>query len=288
MAKSNDRVILVTGATGHQGGAVLRKLRERGFPVRALTRDPNQEKARALVGHGTEVVRGDLHDPASLTRALDGVYGVFAVQASSGGPENEMRQGIALADAAQRSRISHFVYSSVGSADRHTGIPHFESKFRIEEHIRATGMRYTILRPVFFMENWLGMRQPLEQGTLALPLSPDTRLQMIAVDDIGAFAAMPFEKPGHWQGRAVDLAGDELSMTELAERFSRTSGREVRYQQVPWEEWEKRQGKEMTTMWRWFEDVGYSVDISALRQEHPALMGFERWLSLHWTRRQTA
>jgi uncharacterized protein YbjT (DUF2867 family) len=288
MAKGNDRVILVTGATGQQGGAALRKLRERGFPVRALTRNPDDEKARALVGHGTEVVRGNLDDPVSLTRAMDGVYGVYSVQAFTTDPEAEIRQGTALADAAKRSRISHFVYSSVGAADRRTGIPHFDSKFRIEEHIRDTGMRYTIFRPVFFMENWLGMRDSIGQGQLALPLSPETRLQMIAVDDIGGFVAMAFEKPGHWQGRAVDIAGDELSMTEVTERFVRVTGRDVRYQQVPWGDWEKRAGAEMTTMWRWFEDVGYNVDISALRQEYSALMGFDRWLSLHWTHRQAA
>jgi uncharacterized protein YbjT (DUF2867 family) len=111
---------------------------------------------------------------------------------------------------------------------------------------------------------------------------------MIAVDDIGAFAAMAFEKPGHWQGRAVDIAGDELSMNDLADRFSRLVGREVRYQQVPWQEWENQAGAEMTRMWRWFEEVGYNVDISALRQEHSLLMGFDRWLSTHWARSQTA
>jgi uncharacterized protein YbjT (DUF2867 family) len=234
------------------------------------------------------VVRGDLDDPASLTRALDGIYGVYSVQGSTAGPEVETRRGIALADAAQRARISHFVYSSVGSADRRTGVPHFDSKYRIEEHIRGTGLRYTIFRPVFFMENWLGLRQWIEQGQLALPLSPDTRLQMIAVDDIGAFVAMAFEKPGHWQGRAVDIAGDELSIAVIAERLGRVVGREVVYQQAPWEEWEKSQGAEMTKMWRWFEDVGYNVDISALRQEYSALMGFERWLTLHWTHHRTA
>ncbi|HUB82936.1 MAG TPA: NmrA/HSCARG family protein [Bryobacteraceae bacterium] len=288
MPKVNDRLILVTGATGHQGGAAFRKLRERGFPVRALARNPENENARALVGHGAEVVRGDLEDPGSLTRAMDGVHGVFSVQPSSRGAEVEIREGITLADAAKRSRISHFVYSSVGSADRRTGVPHFDSKFRIEEHIRGTGMRYTIFRPVFFMENWLGLRDRIEQGQLPLPLAPETRLQMIAVDDIGAFVAMAFEKAGHWQGRAVDIAGDELSMADLAGRFSHMIGREVRYQQVPWKEWETQVGSEMSKMWHWFEDVGYNVDISALRQEHSSLMGFDRWLSTHWVRRQTA
>lgn len=289
MPKNSSRLILVTGATGKQGGAALRHLREKGFPVRALTRDPDKPAARALVGRGTEVVRGDLNDPASLTRALDGVYGVYAVEtAAEQGVDAETRQGINLADAAKRSRISHFVYSSVAAADRKTGIPHFESKFRIEEHLRGTGLRYTILRPVFFMENWLYMKDSIQQGTMSLPLSPDRRLEMIAVDDIGAFVTMAFERSGHWQGRTMELAGDALSMTELAQAFSRMEGREVRYEQVPWEQFEQRAGHGMTAMYRWLEDVGYDVDISAVRQEYPNLTTFERWLHTRWQAVMTA
>jgi uncharacterized protein YbjT (DUF2867 family) len=192
MATHEDKLILVTGATGRQGGAALRHLQQRKFPVRAVTRDPNQPKARALVGHGTEVVRADLDDTESLTKALDGVYGVYSVQSRADGIDSEIRRGINLADAAKRSRISHFVYSSVGSADKNTGVPHFDSKHKIEQHIRGTGMPFSIIRPVFFMENWLGMRSNIEKGVLALPLRPETRFQMIAVDDIGAFVAMAF------------------------------------------------------------------------------------------------
>ena len=289
MAKNSERVILVTGATGKQGGAAFRKLRERGYSVRALTRNPDKPEARALVGRGAEVVRGDLNDPASITRALDGAYGVYSVQDSLGqGIEAEVRQGIAVADAAKRSRISHLVYSSVGSADQKTGIPHFDSKFRIEEHIRGTGLRYTMFRPVFFMENWMASRQFIEQGAIALPLKPETLLQMIAVDDIGAFVAMAFEKPGHWQGRAVDLAGDDLSLADVAQAFGRITGRDVQYQQVPWDQFEQQAGHEIALMFRWFEEVGYHVDIPALRQEYPNLMGFERWLQTHWAKRQAA
>ncbi|MGI8961380.1 MAG: NmrA/HSCARG family protein [Bryobacteraceae bacterium] len=288
MAKNDNRLILVTGATGHQGGAALRHLRAKGFPVRAFTRDPDKPEARALVGHGVEVARGDLDDPASVTRALDGVYGVFSVQNARAGTEAEVRQGIHLVDAARRSAISHFVYNSVGSADQKTGVPHFDSKFQIEEHIRATGVSYTILRPVFFMENWLGMRDSILQGTLALPLNPATRLQMIAVDDIGAFVTMAFEHPQKWHGRALDIAGAEHSMSETAQLLSGPAGRDVQYQQVPWDEFERRAGHEMTVMYRWFEAVGYHVDISALRQEHPALLTFERWLQTHWPRAATA
>lgn len=282
MSKNSDKLILVTGATGHQGGAALRHLRDKGFPVRAVTRDPGQPNARALAGHGSEVVRGDLRDPASISRALDAVYGVYSVQNWQEGAESEVQQGINLADAAKQSGISHFVYSSVGSADKNTGIPHFDSKFRIEEHLRGTGLPYTILRPVFFMENWLGMKNMIEQGALTLPLTPQTNLQMIAVDDIGAFVASAFDQPGKWRGRAVDIAGDELSMTKIAEAFSRASGREVRYNQVPWDEFEQRAGHELTVMWKWFQDVGYHIDIAALQRDYPDLKRFEQWLQSSW------
>jgi uncharacterized protein YbjT (DUF2867 family) len=289
MAKKSGKTILVTGATGHQGGAVLRHLREKGFSVRALTRDPNKPEARALVGHGTEVVRGDLNDPASLSRAIEGADGVFSVQGhSEGGVEAEIRQGIQVADAAKRTRVSHFVYSSVAAADRNTGIPHFESKFKIEQHVRNTGLHYTVFRPAFFMDNWLGMREQIQQGALSLPLRPETTLQMIAVDDIGAFVTLAFTKPGHWDGRAVELAGDELPMSDLAAAFGRMLGRDVCYQQVGWDEFEQRSGADVTAMWRFFESTGFQVDIPTLRQELPNMMTFERWLQSKWTRHLTA
>jgi len=281
--QDKDRLILVTGATGHQGGAALRHLRTKGFPVRALTRDPDKPAAGALRAGGAELVRGDLHDIDSIRRALDGVYGVYSVQNWQEGAESEVRQGINLADAANRADISHFVYSSVGSADKNTGIPHFDSKFKVEQHLRSTGLRYTILRPVFFMENWVTMKGMVEGGVITLPLDPQTRLQMIAVDDIGEFVALAFEHPGKWQGRAQDIASDDLSMTEIAEAFSRASGKRVRYQQIPWEQFDSKAGHELTIMWRWFQEVGYSIDIAALRNDNPHLTSFETWLREKWS-----
>jgi nucleoside-diphosphate-sugar epimerase len=117
---------------------------------------------------------------------------------------------------------------------------------------------------------------------LVQPLSPERRLQMIAVDDIGAFVALAFEHPDHWRNRAFNLAGDELSMNEAAAQFGRKLGREVQYQQVPWDEFEKRAGREYTMMYRWFEDHGYTCDIAAARSEYRDLHTFERWL--HETR----
>lgn len=282
MPKKN-KLILVTGATGHQGGAVLRHLRAQNFPVRALTRDPDQPAARALIQQsGVEVVRGDMDDPASLSRALDGVDGVFSVQDWQGGAESEIRHGINLAEAAARAVVSHFVYSSVCSADQNTGIPHFDSKSQVEERVRSLGIPFSILRPVFFMENFIGMRSSLEQGVLATPLKPETRLQMIAVDDIAAFATDAFEHPGKWNGRTLDIAGDEHSMSDTARLLSGAVGRDVNYQQVPWDQFEKQVGHETTVMFRWFEEVGYHIDIAALREQRPNMLTLEHWLQTHW------
>ncbi|HEX8984805.1 MAG TPA: NmrA/HSCARG family protein [Bryobacteraceae bacterium] len=278
MAKASKETILVTGATGKQGGAVLRHLRDRGFPVRALTRDPAKPEARKLMGTGVEVVRGDLDDAASISRALEGVNGVFAVQTPyEEGTEAEERQGRSLASLASRAGVAHFVYSSVGSADQRTGIPHFESKFRIEEQVRSLGMKYTILRPVFFMENLLGFSGSIAKGVLAAPLPTGRKLQMIAVDDIGAFAALAFERTGKWQGRAVDLAGDDVSMSEVAAVLSRLLGHEVRASEVPLADYESHAGADLAAMWRWFQETGYHADIAALRSEYPGLSSLERW-----------
>ena len=280
MAKrSNEkRMILVTGATGKQGGAAIRHLRTKGFAARALTRNPERPAARALIDRtGTEVVHGDFDDRPSLLRALEDVYGVFAVQTiAEGGTEAEVRQGVALIDAAHAADISHFVYSSVGSADQNTGIPHFDSKWKIEEHLRGTGLPYTILRPVFFMENWLPMKDKINQGPLMLPLKPETILQQIAVDDIGAFAAMAFEHPGKWKGTATDLAGDELFVDQIAQTLQTT------YTQIPWEDFEKQSNAETIAMFKWFDNVGYRADITDLRQKHHGLMSFERWKNTFW------
>ena len=279
MAKrSNEkRLILVTGATGNQGGAVIRHLREKGFAVRALTRNTDRPEVRTLLDQtGIEVVRGDYDDKPSLLRALEEVYGVFSVQTPSEGVEAEVRQGIALIDAAHASEAGHFIYSSVGSADQNTGIPHFDSKWKIEEHLRRTGMPYTIVRPVYFMENWLGMKDQIVQGELKLPLRPETILQQVAVDDIGAFVAMALEHPGKWQGTATDLAGDELFVDQTAQIL------QASYSQIPWDAFEKQAGHEMTLMFKWFQDVGYHADIAAVRQELPRLMNFQRWRNTYW------
>jgi uncharacterized protein YbjT (DUF2867 family) len=275
-------LILVCGATGKQGGAVARSLLDRGFRVRGLTRDPQKQEAQALAEQGAEVVQGDMEDRFAMDRVLEGAYGVFSVQNFwETGYDREVKQGKTVADAAKAAGVEHFVYSSVGSAHRQTGISHFESKWEIEKHLREIGLPYTILRPVFIMHNWEWMREHILGGALAQPLDPDKPFQHVAVEDVGAFAAIAFEHPEEWIGREVDLGGDEQTMPEIAETFGRVIGREISYYQVPWDQFEEQMGEEVTVQYRWFNDVGYEADIAALRQEYPELTTFERYLRSH-------
>ncbi len=279
MTKEQE-TILVTGATGHQGGAVARHLLSRGWQVRALTRDPQKPAAQALAKLGAAVMSGDLDDRRSIDQALVGVHGAFSVQNFwETGAAREIQQGKTLADAARAAGVKHFVYSSVGGAERNTGIPHFDSKWEVEQHVRALGLPATILRPVFYMDNFNSpnFRPAILQGTLTLALPPARTLQMIAVDDIGGFAALAFEKPGEFIGRAFELAGDELTMPQAAEAFSRATGRAVRFVEQPLEQ-VRSFSKEYAVMLEWFDREGYQAGIPALRALYPLLHTFEAWL----------
>jgi uncharacterized protein YbjT (DUF2867 family) len=277
--KPEQYTILVSGATGQQGGAVARHLLNTGFKVRALTRNPGQDAAQTLSDAGAEIAEGNFYDSVSLSRALEGAHGAFSVQNSNKfGVEEEIKQGKAFADAAGEAGVKHFVYTSVGGAERNTGIPHFDSKWEIEEYVRSLDLPATILRPVYFMNNWLAYKDTILDGRLPQPLSPETPLQQIAVDDIGAFAAIAFSNPDEWIGQVIEIAGDELTMRETAETFSHALNRDVKYVQVPWNDFKKQAGDEMTTMYRWFEDEGYKADIEALRKIHHGLKDLQSFL----------
>ncbi len=262
---TQPKIILVTGATGQQGGAVARSLLRQGHKVRALTRNPN--KAAGLAKAGAEIVKGDLTDKATCERVLQGTDGVFAVSTFiEAGMDVEVQQGITLADAAKKANVKHFVYTSVGSANRNTGVPHFDTKWKVEQHISQLGFPATILRPVWFMENFGTYFLPSPEGVLVVPLRPDKKLQMIAVQDIGEFGAAAFLRPGEFIGQAIDLAGDEMTPPEVAAHLSRTMGRPIQFQQMPDEQVEATMGYDFAVMFRWLNEVGFSVDIPALRQ----------------------
>src|SRR3981189_1858876 len=180
---TNNRTILITGVTGNQGGAVAQALQGAGFYLRGLTRKPDSERADALGRQGVEIVKGDLDDEATLRRALDGAWGVFGVQnAGEAGVEREEAQGKRLATLAREAGVEHYVYTSVGSAHKKTGVPHFDNKWRIEDTVRGLGFpSHVILRPVFFMENLIAPFS-LQGDTLSSALGAGTKPQMVAGD----------------------------------------------------------------------------------------------------------
>ncbi|WDT78024.1 MAG: NmrA family NAD(P)-binding protein [Candidatus Manganitrophus sp.] len=184
------------------------------------------------------------------------------------GLEAEVRQGIEMVDAAQAAGVAHLVFSSVGSANKNTGIPHFETKGRVERHLRESGLPATILRPVFFMENFTApwMIPAIQQRKVVLPLAPDRMLQMIALDDLGAFAAAAFLRPKEFLGQEIDLAGDALTMPEALGLLGKEIGAPIQYEQLPIDQAEQRFGQDAAMMYRWFNEVGYNVDISALEK----------------------
>jgi uncharacterized protein YbjT (DUF2867 family) len=278
-----DKTVLVTGATGRQGGAVIRNLRPGGWKLRALTRNPAGSAARELQNQGVEVVQGDLEDPASLERAVRGVYGVYSVQDFwSVGARREVQQGKNLADAAKKAGVQHFVYSSVGGAERNSGIDHWESKWQVEQHIRKLSLPATILRPVAFMENYYidQVELGILKGKLYDPIRADKPYQTIATDDIGAFAALAFERPQEFVGLALEIAGSELTNPQAAEVFSRVLGKPVKFRRLPMPIVRLFLGKEMYWMFRWFNEAGFQADIAGLRRRYPQLhlQSLEEWL----------
>src|ERR1700750_2718563 len=262
-----DRTILITGVTDNQGGAVAPALQGAGFHLRGLTRKPDSEPAAALSRQGVDIVRGDLDDEASLRRALARAWGVFGVQnAAQAGAEGEEAQGKRLAVLAREAGVEHYVYTSVGSADKRTGIPHFDNKWRIEETVRGLGFpSHVILRPVFFMENLLAPYS-LQGSTLAWAVGRGTRLQMIAVDDIGWFGARAFIDAAALNRREIDIAGDVQTMPEAAEILTGALGRPIAFAQTPIEQ-VRQYSKETAVMLEWFDRVGYSADIAGLERE---------------------
>lgn len=289
MDKQND-VVLVTGATGTQGGAVARHLLSNDYKVRVLVRNPDSEKAQALAQLGADLVQGDFDAPDSLRNAMSGVWGIFAVQNShEAGVEKEEQQGKTIAGLAREVGVSHFVYNSVAGTDGKTDLAHFDNKWRIEETVRSLGFpSYTILRPVWFMENLVseqfikGQFPELAQGRLATSMTPQTVLQMIAAEDIGKFGLLAFERYEEMNGQTLDIAGDEHTMPEVAAILSQSTGMPIEYVQVS----KQYVAQVASVVWAEFEDwnnrVGWHANIDALTKDYNMhLTTLPEWLKQH-------
>jgi uncharacterized protein YbjT (DUF2867 family) len=270
--------VVVAGATGKQGGAVAGGLLKQGHNVRAVTRDPNSSQAKSLADAGATLVAASLEDTAGITKALEGATSLFAMTTPFGGTVSEIRQGVAAADAAKAAGV-HLVFTSVASANRQTGVPHFDSKYEVEKYIAKVGVRATILAPVAFMENLNFTKEQLATGVYASALAPTKALAQVAVPDIGAVATRVLEDPARFTGKRFDLAGDELTGTEAMAILSRVTGRSFSYFQVPLDVVRQRMGEDAVKMYEWFDRVGFTVDLAALRREFPdvAFHNYESW-----------
>lgn len=271
--------ILITGATGQQGGAVAKMLEKKGVSFRAMSR--SSQKLKHLQDRGMEIVEGTHNDKESLKKALTGIKQAYLVTTPfEEGTEKESQHGINFVDAAVAAGVEHLVFSSVASCDKNTGIPHFDSKWKIEQHIKKTGIKATILRPVFFMDNfgsqWLFPK--LKQGKLSLPLKPSISMQMISLDDIGAFAEAAFNNPSQFINQTIELAADQLTIPEALQRISKASGKSITYEEMPEAEAEAKFGSDFAKMFRWFNKGAYSVNIQELKKWGVPLTNFDGYL----------
>ncbi len=273
--------VLVMGATGNQGGAVVRNLLPKGHSIRTLTRNPDSPKAKQLADQGVEVLKGDFTDSESLVKAATGMDTVFAMTTPyEAGVEAETKQGIALADAVKQAGVGHLVFTSVASADRSTGIPHFDSKYKVEQHIASLKIPYTIVAPVFFTENWFApwFLPSIQEGTLKFAMPADRPLQQVSVDSIGAFSAAMIERREQVFGKRFDIAGDELTGKETVAAISKASGRNIGYEGFD-PEFMRADNPDFAEMFSWFNKVGYSVDSKNLHKEFPEVQwqNFKDW-----------
>jgi uncharacterized protein YbjT (DUF2867 family) len=270
--------VFVAGATGRLG-IVAEKLIERGHSVVAVTRDPESAAAAGLRKAGAQIVAGDFEDPRSLAAGAAGMDAVFAIgTAHRAGFEGELRHGRNIAAAAAAAGVPHLVYVSGDGAAPDSPLPLFRVKHQVEQHIRSLPIAYTILAPVYFMENLFNPWNlpALQAGVLPSPIAVDVPLQQVAIADVAAVAVLAIERPDEFAGQRIRLASDELTAEQGAEILSRIIGRAIDAEQVAAD----RLGPGLRALFSWLESTGHNVDIAALHSRYPEVpwQAYEVWL----------
>lgn len=289
MSDRND--VLVFGATGNMGGAAARELLRRGWQVRAVTRNPQSERAQALAARGAELAQADMDDRASLEAAFDGMTRVFSVQNwAISGADGEIRQGKLVADAARAAGVRHLVYGSAGAGEPNSGIPHFDCKLVVEDYMRSLDLPVTIVRPTPFMELMSEKEYyPAMAAWGAMPkvVGWDTPLPWVAVHDIGVAVANIFADPAAWIGRDITLCGDLRSLSESRVAFQTVAGKKPRGIPLPLALFQRMAGEELVQMWRWLDrDIAtrgqdqYMTLLDATREVCPQPHDVAGWLRL--------
>jgi uncharacterized protein YbjT (DUF2867 family) len=283
MAHRESSIVAVCGATGRQGGAVTRSLLGARWHVRALTRRPQGREARELVRLGAEVVRADMNEPSSLRGAFDGASGVYSVQNGiTNGFDREVVQGRNVADAARASAVGHLVYGSAGTGQAGTGIPSWESKLPVEEHVRSIGLPFTILRPMAFMELMTDKSFYPTVGTWRIwpKLTGDDRpIPWLSVQDLGVIAATAFAHPDEFVGMDVKLASDVRTLGECRSIYRDVTGRDPRSFPMPLWLFDRFTRKDVTSLWRWLRTGVPELDTAPTRAILPSAMTVREWLT---------
>lgn len=279
---TDNKTIFVTGGTGNQGGAVVRNLVDQGFKIIALTRNPTSAKGQNLKNLPIQVVKGDLNNADTYREYLKDVYGIFSVQTFENGVAKEINQGITLATLAKEFGINHFLYSSVYGADLNTGVPHIESKLKIENHIKQIGLPFTIIRPTSLFENFLipQVKKGILKGKLVQPIRRNTVLQYIAAEDIGKAAARIFQNSGIYLGKTIPLATEQLSTQEVADKFTTVLNKKIEYKKLPVLITRVVLGRNLYKMFKWMDEKSsFQKEVVDLtKNEFPNLLSLERWI----------
>jgi uncharacterized protein YbjT (DUF2867 family) len=259
---------------------------QQGFTVKVLTRNINSTKAQNLKKPGIELVRGDLNNADSYREHLKDVHGVFSVQTFENGVEEEINQGIKLATVAKEVGVKHFLYSSAIGADLNTNVPHIESKFKIENHIKQIGLPFTIIRPTSLYENFLipQVRKGILKGKLVQPINRDTIQQYVAVEDIGKAAAKIFQNSDLYFGRTIPLATEQLSTQEVADIFSHVLNKKIEYQKLPVLITRLFLGKDLYKMFKWINEKSsfQKEDLELTHKEFPNLVSLKSWIEMNF------
>ncbi|MER6049284.1 NmrA/HSCARG family protein [Streptomyces sp. NPDC001793] len=263
--------VAITGATGAQGGATARALLAAGHHVRALTRRPDSPTAEALRGLGADVRHADFDNRASLDAALAGTDSLFAVTTPfDTDTATETRQGKALVDAAAAARLGHIVLTSAAHADRGTAVPHYESKYLVEQYLRTAEVPWTVIAPAAFMDNYASdwTLDGLRQSTFAWPMPADRPLTLIPAADIGAFAALVLQHRDEFAGHRIDIASDECTPSQIAKILAAAADRPIAHHEVPLSQVRTRSA-DLAAMFEYFTTVGLDVDVAGLRRDYP-------------------
>jgi uncharacterized protein YbjT (DUF2867 family) len=283
MISTEGKTIVVVGATGRQGGQVVRHLLNQGWRVRGLTRKPEGKKAAALKAMGVNIVRADLHDQASLEAAFENAYGLYDIQIpESGKIQVEVDQGRNAAGAAKKTGIRHIVYGSAGlGGNVKTGIEQWDAKEDITQIMNGLGLPLTRLRPMAFMELMIDPSYYPNSSTWYVwpKLSGINRpIGWISVQDVGAIAAKAFANPDEYVGKDLPLAADVKSLFECREIHKEVTGKYPSRFPMPVFLFEKIVGKDLANMWRWLRTNHVDLDTGPTQEVHPEALTVREWL----------